>query len=76
MNGWDQMMKEFLEAFKSISWRIWMKKLLLVAVVCVCVFGGCSYLNKKFGLDDDNPIEEAIEGVIENKTGIDVDLSP
>lgn len=29
-----------------------------------------------FGAKDDNPIEEAIEQVIKDKTGIDIDLTP
>mgnify|MGYP003641330867 CR=1 FL=1 len=36
---------------------------------------GCSYLNRKFSLKDDNFIEELIEQQIENKTGLTVDLS-
>ena len=41
-----------------------------------CVLGGCSYLNKKSGLDDDNAIEEAIEDQLEEHLGISIDLSP
>ncbi len=48
-----------------------------IALLLVCsVFGGCSYLNNQLGLEDDNAIEEAIEDVIENRTGIDIDLTP
>lgn len=50
--------------------------LLLCLVVAAAFFGGCSTLNKKLGLSDDNIIEEAIEHQIEDKTGIDLDLSP
>ncbi len=53
-----------------------MTRLIMVVVLCTLVFGGCSYLNKKFGLQDDNPIEEAIEDIIEHKTGIEIDLTP
>lgn len=37
---------------------------------------GCSFINKKAGLKDDNIAEELIESLIENKTGLDLDLSP
>lgn len=48
--------------------------LMLVAVICIW-FGACSYLNKKTGLPDNNPFEEAIEIYIEDQTGLDIDLS-
>jgi len=47
------------------------KYLLICALVCSC--GG---LNKRFHLQDDNFIEEAVEDVIENSTGFDLDLTP
>jgi len=56
------------------------KKVIMKLVVCFLVIsaitGGCTYLNHKVGLEDDNIIEESIEQVIENKTGLDLDLSP
>jgi ribosomal protein L5 len=33
-------------------------------------------LNTKFGLSDDNIIEEVAEDVIKEKVGVDVDLTP
>jgi hypothetical protein len=45
-------------------------------IVLLSVLGGCSYLNSKIGLEDDNFFEESLEEVIETKTGIDIDLSP
>lgn len=48
--------------------------LILMALVCVG-FGACSFLNKKLGLSDNNIIEEQVEEVIKDKTGLDVDLS-
>ena len=36
----------------------------------------CSWVNMKIGLPDDNLIEEVAEEVIEQKTGIDIDLTP
>ncbi len=45
MNGWKGMMKEFLYVLKSISWKIWMKRFLMLAGALALVFGGCNYLN-------------------------------
>lgn len=38
--------------------------------------GGCSLMNQRLGLPDDNIIEETIEDVVEHKTGVELDLSP
>ena len=43
--------------------------------IALCVMG-CSYLNQKFGLQDDNPIEEGVEESIEDEFGIRIDLTP
>lgn len=48
---------------------------LLIAVI-ILSFGGCSVINKYFGLTDDNIAEEIVEQVIEQKTGLDLDLTP
>lgn len=48
--------------------------LVLLAVICTW-FGACSYLNKKTGLPDNNPIEETLEVYIEDQTGLEIDLS-
>jgi len=32
--------------------------------------------NKVFKLEDDNELEEFVEEIIENKTGMDIDLTP
>lgn len=45
-------------------------------IVAIAVLCGCSSLNRYFGLEDDNPIEEAIEELIRYETGIDIDLTP
>ena len=37
---------------------------------------GCTSINKKFGLSDENMLEELVEDVIEQKTGLDIDLTP
>ena len=51
-------------------------KMFLIALGIMCALAGCSYINKWFFLPDDNPIEEAIEDIIEMKTGLKVDLTP
>jgi len=68
--------KEFLDVFKSIRWEKWMVKLAVIIAICVLMLGGCSYLNKKFGLYNDNPIEQGIEKLIKHKTGVAFDLTP
>lgn len=40
------------------------------------IFSGCSQMNHYFDFQDDNIVEEAIEEVIQEKTGINVDLTP
>lgn len=52
------------------------KVIIIGIVVCTVIFGGFSYINQKLGLEDDNPIEEAIESLIAHQTGIDIDLTP
>jgi len=50
--------------------------ILVVLGVTLYLLCGCSSINKKFGLDDDNMIEELFEDLIEQKTGLDIDLTP
>ena len=38
--------------------------------------GGVHYFNQMLGLSDDNELEQQIENMIENQTGIDIDLTP
>ena len=45
-------------------------------LVCACILGGCSYLNQKAGMPDDNFVEESVEYGIFMKTGLDIDLTP
>jgi hypothetical protein len=40
------------------------------------MLAGCSQMNNYLGIQDDNIVEEAIEEVIEEKTGIKLDLTP
>ena len=51
-------------------------KVIAAIVVAAALLGGCTALNKKLGLADDNIIEEAIENKIKDTTGLDLDLSP
>ena len=61
---------KFKKAFTIMKW------VGLTALVGSVVFGGCQYLNKKVGLSDDNMIEEQLENMILQQTGLDLDLSP
>lgn len=63
----EQMMRKALIGIGLIT------GLTLLIAFCCC---SCSYINKKFGLKDDNLGEELIEEAIEMKTGLDVDLTP
>ena len=50
------------------------KNILIFIIMSICV--SCSYFNRKFGLKDDNVIEANIENIIENNTGLSIDLTP
>ncbi len=65
-----------IEKLEIPVWMKWVLCLIIPTVAFLCLMDGCSYLNKKARLDDDNFIEEAIEHLIEEKTGLDIDLSP
>jgi len=64
-------MKEFF-----IKYRKYVMRLCIAMILMGGLVGGCSYLNQKLGLRDDNIIEEAIENKIEDHTGLNIDLSP
>lgn len=40
------------------------------------LLASCSPINRKLGLEDDNWIEQAVEFIIDEKTGLDIDLTP
>lgn len=42
----------------------------------ITLMAGCSFLSEKLGLKDDNEIEEIVEEVIRQETGLDLDLTP
>lgn len=52
-----------------------MQKILLM-IGATLLLPSCSDLNKQVGLKDDNDVEQRIEKLIEDETGIKVDLTP
>lgn len=44
--------------------------------VCLVILSGCSQINRKLGLPDDNLLEELTEDLIKEETGADIDLTP
>ena len=50
-----------------------LKQIFLFLSLFLC---GCSSVNKRLHLEDDNVFEELIEFEIKKKTGIDIDLTP
>lgn len=55
---------------------MWISLLLCGVISMIVMCCGCSYINRKLGLQDDNFGEELAEEIIEMKTGLDVDLTP
>lgn len=47
----------------------------ILSIIFVCCVS-CQYCNRYFDLQDDWAGEEVVEQLIENQTGIDVDLTP
>ena len=60
-------MLKYLKFFKSKGF-IWS----LIAIIAMVI---ASYISQKIW-GNDNPIEQATEKLIEEKTGLDIDLSP
>ena len=54
----------------------WFMRGVVLLVVIASLVGGCSYINRKIGIADDHPLEQAIELYIESETGLSLDLSP
>lgn len=46
-----------------------------IVVLCL-ILCSCASINKQFGLEDDNPIEETVEAAVMFETGLNVDLTP
>lgn len=66
-------------------WNVVMNKQILgkvimygaIAILLLCVyFISCERIYQTLNIPSDNPIEEAIEQVIEHETGINIDLTP
>lgn len=62
--------------FEKKFMKRFLMRVVIFMVVVAALVSGCSYLNKKAGLKDDNFIEESAEKLIEYKTGLDIDLTP
>jgi hypothetical protein len=50
--------------------------LILFVGISFYLLCGCSSINRKLGLDDDNIIEESAEAVLKKHTGLDLDFTP
>ena len=66
-------MSEKVEELEMI--KRWAMRLVIACIVIGSTVGGCSYINKKMGLEDDHFLEELAEHHIEKETGLDIDLS-
>lgn len=53
--------------------RIGIIAMLIGPIMWLGLFHSC---NRYMGVEDDNPIEELIEDIIEVETGLDIDLTP
>ena len=56
--------------------RKWIMRICMVLIFISAFFGGCSYFNWVTDMEDDNLIEEAVEDVLEHKTGLKFDFTP
>jgi regulatory protein YycI of two-component signal transduction system YycFG len=66
-----------LEPLKEqIIAEYFMFKCTLAVLLILSIFGGCSYINKRLGLKDDHIVEEAVEDLIEDHVGVEIDLTP
>ena len=66
------------EEFESSVGK-WAMRACVAMFIIACVTGGCSYLNKKAGISDENIIEERVESALEKYLGIpedSLDLTP
>jgi len=60
---------------KQPKWVKWVMRGLITIIVSAGLLGGCSYINRKLGVSDDNVLEEMAERFIQSETGLDIDLS-
>lgn len=49
---------------------------ILKLIVTISILTSCASLNKRFGFEDDNVVEEMIEDSLEDTFGIEIDLTP
>jgi len=54
----------------------WIMRSVLFITLFIITSGGCSYINKKLHLKDDNVAEQLLEAEIEEHTGLKIDLTP
>ncbi len=76
MSVLKELLKDGVDLVASINLRRLAVKLSITLVCIIVLVTGCTFLNKTFGIKDDNFIEEAVEEMIEIKTGMEIDLTP
>lgn len=76
MSVLKELIKEGAQLVAEIKLRRFILKISIALVLIIVLVTSCKYLNKAFGMKDDNFLEEAVEDMIEVKTGIDIDLTP
>ena len=54
------------EEEELINLKRWVMRVLIFLVLIAGVTGGCSYFNRYCGVEDNNTIEEFLEGVAES----------
>lgn len=52
------------------------KKIAIYFLIVCSLVGGCSYINKKLGFNDDWMGEEILEEMIKKETNLEIDLTP
>lgn len=52
------------------------RKVCLGIIIFASIVGAIKLVYEKFSIPDDNPIEELVEQVIKEQTGLDIDLTP
>jgi len=61
---------------KLYIWKEFLMGICLVVILLCSYFTGCSHINEKTGLKNDNIFEQSVEKLIESEFGIEVDLTP
>tara|TARA_R110000868_G_scaffold182762_1_gene423812 strand:+ start:2443 stop:2664 length:222 start_codon:yes stop_codon:yes gene_type:complete len=61
---------------KAIDWAYDNEMKVLICILITIFIVGCTALNKKMMLKDDNLFEESCENLIESQIGIQLDLTP